>query len=127
MIDYYKWKNVKAPIFACVVGKPCEFMGCSTKGSYILSLEVPDNIVQLQAYYNWTDMAYFLNKPNEWNEDTELSEFIEKTFNGLGLNDETMAVQATLPYIRPEWLKAFEPFKESFNKFIGSGGKEILT
>ena len=126
MIKHYGWNGIKAPVFGCVVGEPCEFMGCSTKDAYILTLEVPDEKVRLQAYYKWTETCYFLSHSDEWHQDYELPDYMEMVLNGLGLTNKYMAVQATFPYIRPEWLKAYEPYTDSFQKYINSGGKNVL-
>lgn len=125
MCKHYKW-DITAPVFACVKGKYCNFFGCNTENAYILTLNVPDNIVKLQDYYNWVDIIYFTEFPNEWESSMSFTEFTAKTLDGLGTDDPRSTIQATIPYIRPEWLTSYKPFTENFNKYIGSGGNTKL-
>lgn len=129
MYEHYNW-NIKAPIFACVQNRRCNFYGCDPDDAYILTLNVPDKIVKLQSYYDWVDVIYFTEFPGEWNKNNSLisfEQFVRDTLDGLNVNDPYQTVQATIPCIRPEWLVKYEPFNDDFSQYIGTGGNSILT
>lgn len=121
MLEHYKW-YVKAPVFACVEGRYCEFYGAKTEKSCILVLDVPDEQIKLQGYYNWVDVIYFTELPGEWDSIMSLEKFTEYTLDGKNIRDRD-AVQATIPYIHPNWLSNY---RKKFNKYVGSGGNYIL-
>lgn len=126
MMDYYGWQDT--PIFGCVEGKRSEFYGANfEEDSVALILEVPDNEVKLQCYYWWTDLIYFMEHPDEWGDQPDsLSEYSEKTLlSGVHANEPNVVVQATIPYILPEWLVDYKESKY-FEKYNGSGGRNVL-
>ena len=126
MQKHYKYEHT--PVFACVQGKYSNFYGAMTSPEHILlTLNAPDDQVKLQSYYNWSDIIYFMEFPNEWNnKDIPFSNFIKDTLDGTNIRS-CSAIQATLPYIRPEWLMTVKPLTEKFlQNYYGNGGNRIL-
>lgn len=124
MRKYYGWKNT--PVFGCLVGRYCEFYGAATDDTVILTLNVPDEFVKLQVYYDWTDVIYYTEFTNEW-ECGSFDEFVANVLNGVGTDDERAIIQVTMPFIKPEWLVSYEPITNEFiDNHVGSGGSSIL-
>lgn len=124
MSKHYGWDHW--PIFGCEVGRYCEFYGAIYENSVLLTLTVPDIIAKRQIYYDWTDLIYFMERPNAW-ESGSFSEFIKNTLDGKNTDKKTAIIQVTLPYIKPEWLVKYENISEQFIKdHIDSGGSYIL-
>lgn len=75
----------------------------------LLELEVPDNIAKLQYYYDWCDVIFFTEFPEDFKdhfilkEIPSLEKFAELVYNNADLNSYNVH-QAVIPYIEPEWL-----------------------
>ncbi len=114
------------PIFAGVVGQKCEFMGAKTDGSVLICLEVPAIEVKFQNYYEWSDLVYFMECPDEWNGDISFDEYVKNTLHKPNLGQHN-AWQATLSCIKKEWVTGVYDIPETFiSRHIGSGGANIL-
>lgn len=129
MMDHYKY--LSCPIFACVIGRRAEFDGAKFQNDpIILELDVPDEIVKLQSYYDWTDVIYFTEWPDEWDEGGPLitfEQFTKDVFNGFNTNND-VPIQATLPFIKPEWfVNAYEIPPRFIKLHNRSGGRNVLT
>ena len=125
MMEQYGYSNI--PIFCSVLGRKCEFYGARTKNALLLELDVPDTEIKLQSYYDWVDVIYFTELPEDW-EGNDLEQFIKDTLNGLNTDNQNTAIQATIPEIRPEWLKGYYKLTDKFfSLHYGSGGSSILT
>lgn len=118
MQKYYGWET--CPVFGGPVGKPAYFYGCKPDNGIALQLNIPDDIVKIQYFYDWTDVAYFSEFPNEFSETFNLEKYqtlesyAKDVFEGKDLGSYNL-FQATIPYIRPEWLES--SFKDC-NKFL---------
>lgn len=122
----YNYEN--NPVFACPIGRYSEFMGADIEGTYLIELDVPDEFVKLQNYYEWSDLIYFSESPEDWDADLlDLHTFIQETINGYKTNSKEDIIQATLPYIDPTWVVSSHKITNKFiDKHIGSGGANIL-
>ncbi len=122
----YNYEN--NPVFACPIDRYCEFMGASTEDTYLIELDVPDEFIKLQNYYEWSDLIYFSESPEDWDSDiADLENFIKDTLNGNRTEDKDEIIQATIPYIEPSWVISYHELTKKFiNKHIGSGGNNIL-
>lgn len=125
MRTYYNWDNT--PVFGCVIGKYAEFYGANSENAVVLKLNIPDNIIKLQPYYDWSDVIYFMEVPSEW-ETGDFDTFVRETLDGKRLETEDdLAVQATFPYIDPKWLVDYKDACDTnIDHYNGSGGNYIL-
>ena len=89
MINHYHWTTT--PVFGCVVGRKCEFYGANTNDAVILTLDVPDELVKLQAYYDWVDIIYYTECPDEW-EYSNFDEFMADVLNGVKTDDPNTSI-----------------------------------
>lgn len=108
MQKFYNWEH--CPVFCCLIGtRYSSGFGFNLDNAVILELEVPENIVKLQYFYDWSDVIYFMEFPKEFPEvfDTKLNPTIEN-FADRVLRCENQGsydiFQATIPYINPDWL-----------------------
>ena len=122
----YNYKN--NPVFACPIGRYSEFMGADIEGTYLIELDVPNEFVKLQNYYEWSDLIYFSESPEDWDSDLlSLKNFIKETLAGNETESEDDVIQVTLPYIDPAWVVSSHKITGKFiDKHIGSGGTNIL-
>lgn len=125
MSKHYKWTS--SPIFACVVNRRYDFYGANFDNSIILVLKVPKSIVKLQVYYDWTDMIYYMKHQTEW-ELGNLNNFISTTLDGYRTNKRSEPIQATIPYIKKEWLINTKIIDKDFiDKYIKNSNNKILS
>ena len=127
MCEAYGYEN--NPVFAGVVGRRCEFLGAPREESYIIEIDVPEELVKIQNYYDWSDMIYYTEEPKEWAMGSEypLKEFFKNTLEGKNTHKKSSVIQATIPYIDPNWVHDIIPLTEKFNDLhIGSGGNNVL-
>lgn len=128
MMKHYNWKN--NPIFGCVVDRYSDFYGAELDDSVILTIDVPDDIVKLQVYYDWTDLIYYMKNSNIWKKEGhpyDLNTFIKNTLDGHRTEEPDAIIQATMPYIKPESLIESEPItKEFINKYYNSHKCNVL-
>lgn len=126
MMVHYNYSYV--PIFCGVVNRYAEFYGATTENAIIIELNVPDNLVKTQSYYDWSDVIYFTEFPNEAGSGFNLKKFTRDVLDGLNTEKDTTAIQAVIPYVKPEWVVDTHKLT---NKFLGlhcgSGGRNILT
>ena len=129
----YNWFMINAsPVFACIVGKPAEFDGAAINDSVILELDVPDDLVKQQIYYDWTDLIYFTEWPNdfycEYGEDANFDEYVKRVLSGEDISKRpNAAIQATIPYIDSKWLIGVYDLRAEFiKKYFSSAGNNIL-
>lgn len=118
MQKYYGWDT--CPVFGGPIGKHAYFRGCKPDGGVALQLNIPDDIVKIQYFYDWTDIAYFSAFPDEFAETFDLEmyptleSYARDVFECKNLGSYNL-FQATIPFIRPEWLES--SFKDC-NKFL---------
>lgn len=116
----YGWNT--CPVFAAPVGYRVEFYGCRSDNGVLLCLDVPDEFIKLQRYYSWSDFIFYLENPDEDVPDASVIDY------NLKEPVKDAALQATLPFIRPEWVFCYlmnvpERFLEIHD---GSGGRSVL-
>lgn len=131
MSDFYDWNTF--PIFCGVVGEYAEFYGAKIENSIAFQLDVPDDLVRLQYYYDWVDLVYFTEIPGEFH-DTYNPEIFPtlNSFASAVLNKASggnmHAIQATIPYIKAEWITGIlEDITKLDKKHNGTGGANILN
>ena len=125
MQDFYKWRH--SPVFGCVVGRKAEFYGATIENSAILTLEIPDKYVKLQSYYNWIDILFYLENPKKWDKPTNFDEYVKNTLNGKSTDNPNIEIQATFPYILPEWLISYKILDDKgIKQFIDNNSEQIL-
>lgn len=113
----------KRPIFGCLVGHRYNFYGAKTdKNSYIAEFDIPDGLVNVHAYYSWTDFIYFKEFPNEFkdvytgvNSVDELGKLTLLSSFGLGDNSE---VQAVVERLRKLWLVKVLPLRNQYIQML---------
>lgn len=124
--NYQHW-----PIFGCPVGYKCEYYGANTENTAMIELEIPDDEVRVQSYYNWVDVIYYMELPKDWiNEATyPLEKFFKDTLSVKNIDEikDVYGIQATFQEIKKEWIIDHKPLSDKFEKMhIGSGGRDIL-
>ena len=129
MMRHYGYDNV--PIFCCVFDKLADFSGVIIKpSSVLLKLSVPDEFVKLQVAEHWRNiMNYFYFKYDMYIPAWSPYDILD-VLDGKGI-DNNIAIQATIPYIKPEWLMTAYDINEDFIKIfrntIPKDNKAITT
>lgn len=129
LIHEYGYRH--CPIFGCPVKHHCEFYGadCSAN-SVLIQLSVPSNEIKVQNYYDWTDLIFFMEYPQEWQNVYPLEQFFKDTLhrNNVQHPSHTCRVhQITMDRIEKTWITDTSPVTKKFTKLhIGSGGSNIL-
>lgn len=102
MMKEYNWTS--APIFLVPEGYNAEFCGAKFKNGIAIELDIPDELIKVQCYYNWSDLIYFLENPNDFEENIPMEEWIKEILN-IDINKITdEAVQVTVEYLKKEWI-----------------------
>lgn len=109
MCEYYGWDH--CPVFGCELGHELHLDDGRCEDGVALQLEVPDMYARRQHYYDWSDVIYFLEFPNEFNDTFDLTKVPDiKTYEKfvfdfiyLGSYD---IVQVTMPFLKKEWITA---------------------
>lgn len=118
------------PIFGCVVGHYCEFWGANTvKNSVLLHLSVPRDEVKVQDYYDWVDLIFFMENPQEWNKkDGPIEQFFRNVLYTEDLQQPSRRPrQITIECIKKEWVLDTCTINQKFIKYhYGSGGSNVL-
>lgn len=107
MSEHYGWDS--CPIFCAPMGK--NVLIESSSNDVAIELDVPDEIVKLQYYFDWSDFIYFTEFPDEYADTFNTSiyptidDFAKDMFacKNLGSYD---IFQATIPRIEPTWMVA---------------------
>ena len=126
MMNHYNYVN--SPIFGCIIGRYAEFYGANIENGIILELDIPDQYVKKQVYYDWTDLIYFMEFPEEFTScSLELDDFMLDVLNGKNTEDLDKPIQVTFPHIDPKWLiNSYEITNDFTSKYYGAGGQNIL-
>lgn len=135
LINEYGYEHF--PIFGCEIGYNCEFYGADCgKDSMLIQLNVPADKVKIQNYYDWTDLIFFMENPQEWQ--GKMGKDIVPRFNTYPLEQffkDTLhpaqacrVHQATIECIEKAWIEYAMPVTEKFCKLHnGSGGNNVLN
>lgn len=116
------------PIFLAIEGRYAEMFGAKTEHDCIaLELDIPDNLVKIQDYYDWADVIFYMEYPEEFSDDpNEVYEFAKETLHQTSFKLKR-ALQATVSELRKEWLINTLPCPDLLiRKHVGSGGRDIL-
>lgn len=127
-----KYKYNHYPIFLSPVGFHVEMFGAHfSEDSVVLELEIPENFLQVQEYYDWTDYIYFSNNTSEFIDDKfkTVDEFgyyiLSQRFQDL--DKENSIFQLTTEILRKEWLLGYAyNLSEISHMHNGSGGLFVL-
>lgn len=120
------------PIFLCGPGFKAEFYGAKFDENHIaFEFEIPDALVRIQDYYNWTDLIYFTENPEEFHDSYDENKFPTlDNFADFVLNttpDEDRVHQFTVEKLKYRWLRSIccdlSKLDELHN---GSGGANKL-
>lgn len=117
------------PIFLSIIGYKAELYGIPFDNNMIaIELDIPDYEMKIQNYYDWTDFIYFNEYKNEFKGSifNSIEEFGNYVLLDSKLNDED-TFQATVQYIKKEWLLSFTSNIGDIEYFhCGTGGRNIL-
>lgn len=129
MMKEYGYKH--CPIFACIVGKKSNFYGANTDAGIAIELNVPDEHVRIQRYYDWTDLIYMMEFPDTFQEEFPtlakrypypVDQAIEKYGHDIlfphRLDFASVEYQATLEQIKAEWITAISYNTDAFDRII---------
>jgi hypothetical protein len=128
MMKHYNYSS--KPIFMCAVGHLANFGGISDiSNMYIVEMEIPDRFCKIQDYYCWSDLIYFKNQPNEYEEFRgyktvdQFGYYVLDMFkDGFSSNKNTV-YQVTTQFIRKNWIKKIIPINEKFiSKYVDTSG-----
>lgn len=118
------------PIFGCHIGYYCEFYGANCdKDSVLIQLSVPADKIKIQNYYDWTDLIFYMERPEEWiNQDTyPLEQFFQDVLHQNDSECSARVHQITMDRIEKAWITDTFPVTKKFSKLHdGSGGNNIL-
>ena len=81
-------------------------------GIKLITFDCPDNLVLLSRYDAWNDIIYqFLDEKKMLTPDPKFTNVLYKTSPQDSLDQD--AIQATLPYLKLEWVEHMEVFSPS--------------
>lgn len=126
MMKEYKWTSV--PIFLAPEGYYVEFSGAKfNENSIAIELDIPDELIKVQCYYDWSDLIYFLENPNDFEEDISMKEWAKGILN-TDINKITDEVlQVTVEYLKADWIiNVTEDICKIEDMHDNSGGACIL-
>lgn len=111
------------PVFANVIGLHGNCYGIPrNRKMYLFELIVPKTYIRYQDYYDWSDFMYYTECPDEWDDTSptiSLDEFKHEAlikYKDVPDKNKTVPIQATIPYIRPEWLSAHAPLPDAYDR-----------
>ena len=119
VMKHYGYNN--PPIFACVIGKYSNFYGSkSDRDIVLLELNVPNDLVNLQADKHWLDFIYYFYRKKLFMHEDAFDQSVAEVLNGKDVTLPFETIQATIPFINPDWLQsAYEVDKDFIDKFRG--------
>lgn len=127
LVKEYGYKHF--PIFACPIGYCCDVSGAGVdKGAMLIQLSVPEDEIRVQKYYDWSDLIFYMENPNEWEKNYPLPAFFHNVLFAESLQSiGTSACQITMEKIKREWLVDSKPLSQSFiDAHEWSWGNNIL-
>lgn len=101
LMKHYLYES--PPIFCCILDKLANFDDTKRSRSMVLlELDVPDHMINYHLFCRWSYIVFYVSN-NDW---TDFKyDIFKKALDGDGTNIEGLAVQAVIPYIKPEWLE----------------------
>ena len=105
---------INSPIFCCVVNRIANFHTVNlNKNNVIIELEVPDEYVRLMLSDKWIYL-FFEVYQELWTD--SLYKIYEDYLDGKGADDTNSAINAIIPYIKPEWVLGIWNIPKDFIK-----------
>lgn len=133
MKEIYHYENM--PIFLAPVGYKVEFYGANfDEYSIALELDIPEEYLKIQNYYDWSDFIYFIGEENEFKNsiDKYSNVFDYGKAVLLSIKDEKNmnskdTFQLTTDILKKEWiLSQTTDISKIEEKHNGSGGQNTL-
>lgn len=109
MCKYYGWEG--CPIFGSEIGQRAILQDGKYIEGVALQLDIPDEFVRRQYYYDWCDLIYFTEFPDEFASTFDLSRIPDiETYKKLVFDFTDMGsydiFQVAFPFIKREWVVA---------------------
>lgn len=128
----YRYANY--PIFLSPVGFKVEMCGADFSDSSVaIEFDIPDNMVHMQRYYDWSDFLYYSNSPKEFQRVfygyDDVYQFGKHVLTETDNNDldQKEVYQATVCCLKKEWIiDVTSDLRLLEKKHFGSGGNNIL-
>ena len=126
------------PIFSGIVGHYVDFGGARFEDDYIaIELEIPDEFIKIQRYYDWSDFIYFTELPWEFKEVCNVDKFetvedwavtiMDISGNISKADEHKDALQATVEYLKKDWvIGTLEDLSKLEEECNDNGGRAIL-
>ena len=132
MSKQFGWQE--CPIFLSPVGFYVEMGGAKfNKDSIAIQLDIPDELVKMQRYYDWSDFIYFTEMPGEFKDacNVEKYETVEdwgKTILDIKVNKSCKdPLQVTVKELRKEWVIGTIDYLDKIcNNHSDTGGANIM-
>ena len=111
------------PIFLVPSDGLATCIGATLENSIAITLDIPDEFIKEHYYYEWTDLVYFMENPEEFEEvfDTDVYPTVEDYGKEILLNpigDGNLERQIMVEKISIDWVKAIETDTEAvFNRY----------
>ena len=109
MQQQFGWKST--PIFMSPVGYYVEMGGAKFNSeSVAIELEIPDSLVKIQRYYDWSDFIYFTEQPWEFKDACNVDKFENvndwgKTILNIKVTSDCKdPIQCSVEELRKDWI-----------------------
>lgn len=110
MKEIYHYENM--PIFLAPVGYKVEFYGANfDEYSIALELDIPEEYLKIQNYYDWSDFIYFIGQKQEFIDGNvnykDVFDFGKDVLSCIANQkqmDDKDAFQLTTDILRKEWI-----------------------
>lgn len=128
--SFFGWDNI--PIFLSPVGYKVEMYGAKNGNDYLaMELDIPEEFLKFQEYYNWTDFVYYMEVPGEFKENFYGFKTVEewgKTILDVKLDKKLeVPYQAMVLELRSEWITfVLDDISKLSKKHNGTGGFDKL-
>lgn len=125
----YEFRHM--PIFLVPEDGIATFVGATLENSVAITLDIPDELIRRQFYYEWTDLIYFIENPEEFEDvfDTDKYPSVEEYGKEILLNpigDGYIETQLMVERLSVDWLigidyepqVVFDKFEERRQKYV---------
>lgn len=118
------------PIFLAPVGQKVEFCGVEFDNNHVaIELDIPDDFVRIQKYYDWSDFMYFLDLPDEFDSSmyANVLEFGHCILLTCDKMDTDEAYQITVEELCKDWIVGYTKYLGKIMRLHnGSCGNNVL-
>ena len=119
LMNHYDYKN--APVFCCALNRIADFSAVTIKpSSVLLELDVPDEFIKLQVAGDWCNIMTYVHYKCPFGVLGWTLGALMDILDGKNTDCEDLAIQATIPYIKPEWLNCAYEIPKHFIKFFNN-------